>query len=42
VEAENRLLAAFPRADVLIHPDPRGRAESHGGAFGEKEQPDLN
>jgi cation diffusion facilitator family transporter len=41
VEAENRLLAAFPRADVLIHPDPRGRAESHGGAFGEKEQPDL-
>ena len=42
VEAENRLLAAFPRADVLIHPDPRGRAESHGGAFGEKEQADLN
>ena len=29
VEAENRLLAAFPRADILIHPDPRGRAESH-------------
>ncbi|KQW86758.1 cation diffusion facilitator family transporter [Brevundimonas sp. Root1279] len=24
VEAENRLLAAFPRADILIHPDPRG------------------
>lgn len=24
VEAERRLLAAFPRADVLIHPDPRG------------------
>ena len=42
VEAENRLLAAFPRADVLIHPDPRGRAESHGGAFGEKAQPDLS
>ncbi|WP_372706623.1 cation diffusion facilitator family transporter [Brevundimonas sp.] len=28
VEAENRLLAAFPRADILIHPDPRGRMES--------------
>lgn len=25
VEAENRLLAAFPRADILIHADPRGR-----------------
>jgi divalent metal cation (Fe/Co/Zn/Cd) transporter len=42
VEAENRLLAAFPRADILIHPDPRGRAEAHGGAFGETAQPDLN
>lgn len=29
VEAENRLLAAFPRADILIHPDPRGRAGHH-------------
>lgn len=29
VEAENRLLAAFPRADILIHADPRGRAETH-------------
>ncbi len=26
--AEQRLLEAFPRADVLIHPDPRGRAGS--------------
>lgn len=25
VEAEQRLLEAFPRADILIHPDPRGR-----------------
>lgn len=33
VEAENRLLAAFPSADILIHPDPRGRAEKHGGLF---------
>ena len=24
--AEQRLLEAFPRADILIHPDPRGRA----------------
>lgn len=29
VGAENRLLEAFPRADVLIHADPRGRAEGH-------------
>ncbi len=33
VEAENRLLAAFPRADILIHPDPRGRAGSYPGVF---------
>jgi ferrous-iron efflux pump FieF len=26
VEAENRILDAFPRADILIHPDPRARA----------------
>jgi cation diffusion facilitator family transporter len=35
VAAENRLLEAFPRADILIHADPRGRAEPHGGAFAE-------
>ena len=35
VEAENRILAAFPAADIIIHPDPRGRAEPHGGAFAE-------
>lgn len=35
VEAERRLLAAFPSADILIHADPRGRAEPHGGAFAE-------
>ncbi|MCS6624739.1 cation diffusion facilitator family transporter [Roseibacterium beibuensis] len=29
VEAENRLLEAFPRADILIHADPRGRAGVH-------------
>jgi ferrous-iron efflux pump FieF len=35
VEAENRILAEFPAADIIIHPDPRGRAEPHGGAFKE-------
>jgi ferrous-iron efflux pump FieF len=35
VAAEKRLLAAFPQADILIHADPRGRAEPHGGAFAE-------
>ncbi|MDY6923569.1 MAG: cation diffusion facilitator family transporter [Pseudomonadota bacterium] len=28
VGAEQRLLEAFPRADILIHPDPRGRTTS--------------
>lgn len=35
VAAEKRLLAAYPAADILIHPDPRGLAEPHGGPFGE-------
>ena len=35
VAAENRVLAAFPAADIIIHPDPRGRAQPHGGAFAE-------
>ena len=42
VEAENRILVAFPRADILIHPDPRGRAEPHGGvhaAHGDEPEP---
>lgn len=30
VAAERRLTAAFPSADIIIHPDPRGRAEPHG------------
>ena len=33
--AEARVLAAFPAADVLIHPDPEGHAEPHG-QFGEE------
>lgn len=35
VEAEKRVLEAFPSADILMHADPRGRAEPHGGAFAE-------
>ena len=27
--AEQRVMAAFPTADVIIHPDPEGRAETH-------------
>jgi cation diffusion facilitator family transporter len=30
VAAEKRLLAVFPSADIIIHPDPKGRAEPHG------------
>ncbi len=33
LEAENRLLVAFPAADILIHPDPGARAPAHQGAF---------
>jgi ferrous-iron efflux pump FieF len=40
VAAENRVLEAFPAADILIHPDPRGRAEPHGGAFAESDTRD--
>jgi len=35
VAAEKRILQAFPAADIIIHADPRGRAEPHGGAFAE-------
>lgn len=30
VDVERRLLAEFPAADILIHPDPAGEAEPHG------------
>ena len=33
VAAERRILEAFPGADILIHADPHGRAEPHGGEF---------
>jgi len=35
VAAEKRILGEFPVADIIIHPDPRGKAEPHGGAFAE-------
>ena len=38
VAAEKRVLKAFPTADIIIHPDPRGRAEPHGGAFAEAQE----
>jgi cation diffusion facilitator family transporter len=37
VAAEERIHAEFPAADILIHPDPRGRAGRHGGPFAEAE-----
>lgn len=40
VAAENRVLAAFPAADIIIHPDPRGQAEPHGGPFRETHHAD--
>lgn len=30
IEAESRLMAAFPAADILIHPHPAGCAQAHG------------
>jgi ferrous-iron efflux pump FieF len=39
VAAEKRVLQAFPAADIIIHPDPRGAAEAHGGAFPEEHEP---
>ncbi len=37
VEAENRVLEAFPAADIIIHPDPEEGARPHGGAFAEED-----
>jgi cation diffusion facilitator family transporter len=33
IAAENRLIEVFPNADIIIHPDPKGMAEPHGGVF---------
>ena len=38
VAGERRVLAEYPAADIIIHADPRGRAEPHGGAFAESFQ----
>ncbi len=38
VEAERRVLEAFPAADIIIHADPEDRAEAHGGAFAETDR----
>ena len=38
VEAEKRVLEAFPAADIIIHADPEDRAEAHGGAFAESDR----
>ena len=41
IDAENRILAEYPAADIIIHPDPRGRAAPHGGAFAEHQHADA-
>jgi ferrous-iron efflux pump FieF len=41
VAAERRVLEAFPAADILIHADPEGRAEPHGGAFTQPADPEA-
>jgi len=33
VAAERRVMAAYPAADVIIHPDPLGKAEAHGNRY---------
>ena len=40
VAAEKRVLKAYPAADIIIHPDPHGQAEPHGGAFAEFDRED--
>jgi len=30
VEVERKLLLTWPAADILVHPDPKGKAEPHG------------
>ncbi|MFC3080435.1 cation diffusion facilitator family transporter [Phenylobacterium terrae] len=37
-QAERRIVAAFPSADVIIHADPRGRAETHSEPFSDEDQ----
>jgi len=42
VAAERRVLKAFPAADIIIHPDPHGKAEPHGGAFAEFDSDEMS
>ena len=35
IAAEKRQLDAYPNADIIIHPDPKGMAEPHSGVFKE-------
>lgn len=35
VEAETRVLSHYPTADILIHADPRGVGQAHGGVHAE-------
>ncbi len=39
VAAERRILEAFPGADIIIHADPRGHAEPHGGESSFEDEP---
>ncbi|MGJ3232795.1 MAG: cation diffusion facilitator family transporter [Oceanicaulis sp.] len=38
VAAERRVMQAYPAADVLIHPDPKGAAEPHGNRYFRSEE----
>ena len=37
LKVETNILKAFPNADIILHPDPSGHAEPHGGVFAEGE-----
>ncbi len=41
IAAENRLIEVYPNADIIIHPDPKGLAEPHGGVFHEDTYEDV-
>jgi len=42
VGAERRVMAEYPAADVLIHPDPHGQAEPHGNRYFRSEESDAD
>lgn len=42
VKAEERILSAYPAADILIHPDPEGEAEPHGNVYFSSEDEPLD